>query len=120
MINLDALRDFGIEIDDFGYDTIIVRSLPDALEEADMRGILSDVASSLLEGVAPGKSLKEALAARIACHSSVRGKEILTQEEVAQLLADLEQTEHPDQCPHGRPTRIFFSLDDLKKIFKRK
>jgi DNA mismatch repair protein MutL len=120
MKNLDTIRDFGIEIDDFGYDTVIVRSLPNALEDADMRGILADVASSLLEGIAPGKSLQEALAARIACHSSVRGKDILTKEEVSQLLADLEQTEHSDQCPHGRPTRIFFSPDDLKKMFKRK
>jgi DNA mismatch repair protein MutL len=120
MENLDVIRDFGIDIDDFGFDTVIVRSLPDALEQADMRGILADVASSVLEGTAPGKSLKEELAARIACHSSVRGKEVLTQEEVSQLVADLEQTEHPDQCPHGRPTRIFFSLDELKKMFKRK
>ncbi|MEW6586401.1 MAG: DNA mismatch repair endonuclease MutL [Nitrospirota bacterium] len=120
MDNLDVVRDFGIDIDDFGFDTVIVRSLPDALEQADMRGILADVASSVLDGIAPGKSLKEELAARIACHSSVRGKEILTQEGVSQLIADLEQTENPDQCPHGRPTRIFFSLDDLKKMFKRK
>jgi DNA mismatch repair protein MutL len=74
----------------------------------------------MLEGVSPDRSFKEALAAKIACHSSVRGREILNQEEVSSLIADLEQTEHPDQCPHGRPTRIFFSLDDLKKMFKRK
>jgi len=118
--NLHILRDFGIETDDFGHDTIIVRSLPDVLREADIRGILSDIASCLVEGIAPAKSFREDLAARIACHSSVRGKEILNQEELSNLIADLEQTEHPDQCPHGRPTRIFISLDDLKKMFKRK
>lgn len=118
--NLDIIREFGIDIDDFGFDTVIVRSLPDTLKAADIRGILADAASSILEGIAPGKSLKETLAARIACHSSVRGKTILNREEVAQLIADIEQTKHPDQCPHGRPTRIFVSLDDLKKMFKRK
>ncbi|MFZ3137010.1 MAG: DNA mismatch repair endonuclease MutL [Thermodesulfovibrionales bacterium] len=118
--NLHILRDFGIETDDFGHDAIIVRSLPDVLKDADIRGILSDIASCIIEGVAPDKSFKKALAARIACHSSVRGKEILKQEELSNLIADLEQTEHPDQCPHGRPTRIFISLDDLKKMFKRK
>lgn len=115
-----TLRNFGIEIDDFGHDTVIVRSLPDALHEADLRGILSDIASCMIEGTPPDKSLKESLAARIACHSSVRGREILNQEEVSHLLQDLEQTEHPDQCPHGRPTRLFFSLEDMKKMFKRK
>ncbi len=118
--NVLALKDFGIEVDDFGHDTVIIRSLPDALKEADTRGILSDVASCIVEGVTPAKSLKEALAARIACHSSVRGKEILNQEELSTLIADLEQADQPYQCPHGRPTRIFISLDDLKKMFKRK
>lgn len=118
--NVQILKDFGIEADDFGHDTVIIRSLPDALKEADIRGILSDAASCIIEGIAPDKSLKEALAARIACHSSVRGKEILNQEELLNLIADLEQADHPDQCPHGRPTRIFLSLNDLKKMFKRK
>jgi len=118
--NMLTLRDFGIEADDFGHETVIVRSLPDVLRAADIRGILSDVASCIVEGVAPDRSGKETVAARIACHGSVRGKEILNQEEVSNLIADLEKTDHPDQCPHGRPTRIFLSLDDLKKMFKRK
>ncbi|MFH0933067.1 MAG: DNA mismatch repair endonuclease MutL [Nitrospirota bacterium] len=118
--NSSILRDFGIEVDDFGYDTIIVRSLPEVLTEADIRGILSDIASYLIEGVAPDKELREALAAKIACHQSVRGKTILKQEEISQLLSDLQDCLHPDNCPHGRPTRIFLSLEDLKKMFKRK
>ena len=118
--NVSILRDFGIEADDFGHETVIVRSLPDVLKETDIRGVLSDVSSCIIEGVAPDKYLKEVLAARIACHSSVRGEEILNQEELSNLISDLEQADQPDQCPHGRPTRIFLSLDDLKKMFKRK
>jgi DNA mismatch repair protein MutL len=117
--NSSILRDLGIEVDDFGHDTIIVRSLPEVLTEADIRGILSDTASSLIEGVAPDKELREALAAKIACHQSVRGKTILKQEEVSQLLSDLQDCLHPDNCPHGRPTKIFLSLEDLRKMFKR-
>jgi DNA mismatch repair protein MutL len=118
--NKGLLQEMGIELDDFGHDTIIVRSVPQDLGEADLRGTLSDAAAIFTGEPARGMSLKESLAASIACHSSVRGREILTREEVSRLLADLEQTEHPDQCPHGRPTRIFYSLDDLKKMFKRK
>jgi DNA mismatch repair protein MutL len=118
--NKGVLHEMGIEADDFGHDTLMVRTLPDALEASDMRGVLSDVAASVLEGILPHKPLKEKIAARIACHSSVRGKEILTQEGFHRLLSDLEKTENPDQCPHGRPTRLFLSLDDLKKMFKRK
>jgi len=118
--NKNLLNEFGIEIDDFGHDALIIRSLPDALAGADLRGILADAASAFMEGDRPDRAIKEEIAARIACHKSVRGKEILNQSEVSQLLADLENTEHPDQCPHGRPTRIFFSLDDLNRMFKRK
>jgi DNA mismatch repair protein MutL len=118
--NIRLLKDFGMEIDDFGHETIVVRSLPDVLRDSDIRGILSDIAACIIEGVSPDKSFKEALAARIACHSSVRGKEILNRDELSNLIADLERTDNPGQCPHGRPTRIFFSLDDLKKMFKRK
>lgn len=118
--NKSLLDEMGIELDDFGHDTVVARSLPDALKESDIRGILSDVAGAIIEGIKPNKSLKEALAAKIACHSSVRGRDILNQEELWQLLSDLEKTANPDQCPHGRPTRVFFSLDDLKKMFKRK
>jgi DNA mismatch repair protein MutL len=114
------LRDFGIEVDDFGHDTVIVRSLPEVLREADIISVLSDIATCLLEGSVPDKTLREALAAKIACHRSVRGKTILKQEEVLQLLSDLGDCLHPDKCPHGRPTRIFFSLDDLKRMFKKK
>lgn len=113
-------NDMGIEIDDFGHDTVLVRSIPAALKDADLRGIMSDVASSLAEGAGPSSRIKESVASRIACHSSVRGRDILHQEELQRLLSDLDKAENPDQCPHGRPTRIFFSLEDLKKMFKRK
>lgn len=116
----NMLFEFGMDIDDFGHNTVMVRSLPGAMVEADLRAVLSDIAGQLLEGVRPGQSLKEAVAARIACHSSIRGKKILSPEGLSALLGDLQETEHPGQCPHGRPTRVFYSLDELKRIFKRK
>ncbi len=118
--NTEILNEMGIEVDDFGHNSLVIRSLPDALKGSDIRGILSDVASSISEGRAPDRPIKEAIAARIACHSSVRGRDILNQSELGALISDLEKTGNPDQCPHGRPTRIFYSLEDLKKIFKRK
>ena len=119
ILNRDVLGTFGIEIDDFGENTVMVRAVPAEMEDADIRGILSDIAAGFLEEHASSKPLRHDLAARIACHSSVRGKRILSQDELSKLLEDLEKTDHPDQCPHGRPTRIFYSLHDLNKLFKR-
>jgi DNA mismatch repair protein MutL len=118
--NREILQSFGFEIEDFGSSTVIVRTVPDGLDDEALSSIISDLASGFMEPNTSFHSLRSAIAARIACHSSVRGKRILSQEELAELLDNLEKTEHPDQCPHGRPTRIFYSLNDLNRLFKRK
>jgi len=118
--NREMLNTFGIEVEDFGNSTVIIRTVPEGLDDTDLPGMLSDIAAGFIEPNTSFQSLKDNIAARIACHSSIRGKKILSQEELSGLLEDLEKTEHPDQCPHGRPTRIFYSLHDLSKLFKRK
>lgn len=118
--NREMLYEFGLEVEDFGHDTVVVRSLPDALDEADIRGILADAAQEMLDGGKPGRSLRESVAARIACHSSVRGTKVLNREQLKALLDDLNDADDPEHCPHGRPTRVFYSMDEIKRIFKRK
>jgi DNA mismatch repair protein MutL len=118
--NREMLDTFGFEVEDFGNSTVIVRTAPEELDDADLPGMLSDIAAGFIDPNTSFQSLKDNIAARIACHSSIRGRKILSQEELSGLLEDLEKTEHPDQCPHGRPTRIFYSLHDLNKLFKRK
>jgi DNA mismatch repair protein MutL len=118
--NREMLKTFGFEVDDFGNSTVIVRTIPDELDDDGIAGMLSDIAAGFIDPNTSFQSLRESIAARIACHSSIRGKKILSQEELSGLLDDLEKTEHPDQCPHGRPTRIFYTLHDLNKLFKRK
>lgn len=117
--NSSLLNEMGIEIDDFGHETVIVRSLPVALKDADLNSLLSDLASALIEGERPEKTLKETIAAKIACHNSIRGRGILSHQEIHALISDLEETDDPDHCPHGRPTRIFLSLNDLRRMFRR-
>lgn len=120
MRKLEMLRRFGIIIEDFGSDDVIVRALPIELKEADIRGVLADAAMAIEEGERPGRPLMESVASRIACHASVRGALRLGPESSAALIGDLAKTDDPDHCPHGRPTMISYSIDDLKKLFKRK
>lgn len=115
----EVVAGLGIEIDDFGRDSLVVRAVPEGLEKADLAGVLSDIAAGLIDGGAASAPMREEVAARIACHSSVRGTTALSEGELSHLLRDLEETEHPDQCPHGRPTRIFYTLGDLNRLFKR-
>ncbi len=123
----DFLNELGLNIDDFGANNVVVRALPGELHRADIKGLIMDVASGIIEEETSGikselgrDSLLKNIAARLACHRSVRGSEPLNDEELTRLISDLYRTEEPGKCPHGRPTRILFSLDELNKMFKRK
>jgi DNA mismatch repair protein MutL len=127
MSNEEILRDFGFDIGEFGANNVILRALPRDFRRADIKSLLMDAASGILEqetlgiqGDSEKENVLRRVAAKLACHKSVRGRESLNDDEMDRLLQDLEKTELPDRCPHGRPTRIFLSLDDLRKMFKRK
>jgi DNA mismatch repair protein MutL len=130
--NMQVLNDLGLELEDFGHAALIIRSLPEFLRDADLNALMSDIASSLInecqglrvkgqgnDMLEPIDSVRKALAAKLACHSSIRGKEVPDGMRIAQLLKDLDETENPHNCPHGRPTRIFISMDELRKMFKK-
>ncbi|RJQ48976.1 MAG: DNA mismatch repair endonuclease MutL [Nitrospiraceae bacterium] len=123
----DFLHSLGMDIGDFGGNNIIIRALPGELRKADAKGLLMDLAAGIIEQETNGvkadvdrESLLKNIAARLACHKSVRGDDPLTNEELTQMMSDLGQANEPDRCPHGRPTKILLTLDDLKKMFKRK
>ena len=123
----EALKGLGLEIDEFGKNNLLVRSMPRELHKTDVRGLLIDVAEAIIEeetnGIrteGTGEALLKGIAARLACHRSVRGSEHLGNEEMTAMMSELEKTGEPDKCPHGRPTRMLFSINDLRKMFKRK
>jgi DNA mismatch repair protein MutL len=129
----ELLFSCGIEADDFGDGSVIVRSVPELLQGADLPSLLRDVADALLlQGDEPTAAegsdsaipepiarKKRFLAAQLACHASVRGREVPDAFRLAQLKRSLSLTREPDRCPHGRPTQIRMSMDDLKKMFRK-
>lgn len=125
----ELLLDLGFEVEDFGGEGLLLRGAPvEFLKKGDLdfAGLLADMALELIEDKGGGSDfrdggpLKKRLAARLACHSSVRGSEVLGPQELEELLEALEGCEDPGHCPHGRPTRITLGLDELKRMFKRK
>ncbi|MCE5313281.1 MAG: DNA mismatch repair endonuclease MutL [Nitrospiraceae bacterium] len=130
LANLSLLKEFGFDIEDFGSNSVIVRTCPDLLSVGDFGELLSDIANCLAEAdhvkdktdmdLEPVNAAKKSLAARLACHSSIRGRsEAPDAFRIANLLKDLRKTETPGCCPHGRPTTHVITLDEMKKIFKR-
>ncbi len=69
-------------------------------------------------GEAP-RTWRDKLAASLACHSAVRAGQVLSTEEMRELITQLERTGLPNACAHGRPTMIHLSQGQLEKGFHR-
>lgn len=127
--NASMLASCGIELDDFGEGSVVVRSLPEALQGDDLAGLLSDLAGALQmqgdEPIADGLPAlidrkRKYLAAQLACHASIRGsREVPDDQRLARLRTELSRAREPQRCPHGRPTMVRISMDALKKMFKK-
>ena len=114
----EALRGHGFEVEPFGEQTLLVRSLPSALAGGDLRENITRFLDLLgeeesLDGADP-------VAMSLACHGSVRAGKTLALEEMRDLVRQLEESQAPSTCPHGRPTMIHMSADLLAREFGRR
>jgi len=116
------LARLGFDLEPFGPHTFVLKSVPTSLRVADPRPLLLDLADDTGEGETgvAHRDRTEAVISRIACHRAVRAHDPLTREELRHLLADLDATALPTNCPHGRPTFLRFSTGDLERLFHRK
>jgi DNA mismatch repair protein MutL len=120
----DALRELGLEIGVLGSATLVVRSRPAALPDADLaelaRSVLAEMA--LPERGGAGRVVQRArddILATMACHGAVRANRRLTLPEMDALLREMEATERADTCNHGRPTWRQVTLKELDALFLR-
>ncbi len=116
------LGGIGLDVEIFGRDAIVVKSMPASLPYVDPRELIHDLADQL--GDQPTTltlaERKEKILASMACRAAVKANAHLSAEEVAALCRDLEQTPYNATCPHGRPISVKFSLYEIERLFKRK
>ena len=116
------LADMGLVLEPFGLGAEVVRETPALLGEADIQGLVRDLADELAE-MGDHLSLKEKVeevCGTLACHTSVRAGRRLTVEEMNALLRQMEATPHSGQCNHGRPTYVELKLTDIERLFGRR
>ena len=118
----DELEKLGVVLEAFGPGAVAVREMPAMLGDADIKGLVRDLADELASG--EGSLVLQdrlwAVASRMACHGSVRAGRRLTAPEMNALLREMEATEGSGQCNHGRPTYIELKLHDIERLFGRR
>ena len=113
------LERLGFAIRPFGPLALRLSALPAAVEIADAERLVLDVLEKVAGATAPPQRFERA-AATAACHGAVRRGHPLDAPAMTRILRDLERCDNPHSCPHGRPTMLEFSADDLLRQFRRK
>jgi DNA mismatch repair protein MutL len=122
--HLEALLAAGFGLEPFGGETYLLRAVPTILGEAEPAGAVADILDDLQEGSERRSPVEEAsetaLIAAICKRAAVKAGQTLSAAEMQALVRGLEQCESPRTCPHGRPTIVHFSVEQLEREFLRR
>jgi DNA mismatch repair protein MutL len=118
---LPELSRVGFVVEDFGGGTFVIKAVPSLLAGADYKKLLLDILDDVN---VHGKSRKmdefrDGILSVMSCHPAIKVHRRLERREMEALINDLFQCRMPHTCPHGRPTLMRFSLDEMHKMFKR-
>jgi DNA mismatch repair protein MutL len=118
--HLDALRAVGFELESFGPNTFVIRSVPAMLADSDPLEAVAGILDDLELGHTPGQpSIEQKIVIRVCKQAAVKAGQILSLKEMQALIQQLERCQSPHTCPHGRPTMLHMSRDQLAREFGR-
>ena len=119
--NFDVMENLGFEIEEFGVSSVIIKAhptwLPKGYEEAATRKVIDVILEK--EKNFTIEKFNEKVATMLSCKMAIKANMNISEEEMKALIEDLRKCDNPFNCPHGRPTIIFYSNYDLEKLFKR-
>ena len=114
----ELLREHGFAVEPFGEEAYLLRALPASLAGSDPRQAVGSFLDLMLEEGEGDR--RDRVAMSLACHGAIRAGKTLSQEEMRELVVQLEGSEAPNSCPHGRPTMIHMSAELLARQFGRR
>ena len=118
--NVDYLKSYGFEIEEFGGNDVKLSAMPANLIGLDGREVFTELISYLSEGV---DNVTEDIFVRklatMGCKAAIKGNQEISEFEVRDLIEKLMKLKDPYTCPHGRPTLIRMTKEELDKKFKR-
>ncbi len=118
---ISILNHLGFQVEPFGLNTFLVRTIPAILDGLDPGAALNVLVENFEEDESPLSGEVEArVIARVCKRAAIKAGQTLSAEEQRKLLSNLEACESPRTCPHGRPTMIHLSVDLLERQFGRR
>ena len=112
------LEGLGFAFEEFGGAAVVLRAVPTLLKGDEPKRLIEAVLEELADPKAGEPTLDRALAF-VACRAAIKANTPLAPEEMERLVADLETTDTPYFCPHGRPIVSRVSMHDIRRELKR-
>ena len=118
--NFNILDNLGFKYEEFGNNTLIIRSHPTWLPKyAILEAIRKIIDIIIKEEDFNEDKFNEKVSITLACKMSIKAGDVITMPDITYLINELRHTKNPFTCPHGRPTIITYTKYDLEKLFKR-
>ncbi len=114
------LEEYGFTPEEFGKNTIIIRSHPSWVPEERAEDIIHQIVDIMIDkGEFDFEKFTWRIAATTACRMSVMAGDYISLEDQEWILENMRYCENLFTCPHGRPTIITYTKYELEKLFKR-
>ncbi len=118
--NFYLLEDMGFILEEFGFQTIVIRTIPIWLPKGNEERAIQKIIEIIIDKESfDMKRFVHMVAATVACKASIKANDHIEKKDMEVLLERLSNCQNPFTCPHGRPTIITYSKYDLEKLFKR-
>ncbi|MCX5823131.1 MAG: DNA mismatch repair endonuclease MutL [Deltaproteobacteria bacterium] len=120
--SIPILEEAGMEVEAFGGDSVVVKTIPTFLSDAEARTLIGDILAGGMEGDRnlPLMERREKIFTALACRAAVKANRPLNGPEVESLSRELDALPRAATCPHGRPFAVAITVGELEKLFKRR
>lgn len=119
MDNIELLRKLGFIVEEFGTNSVIIRGVPILFGKPEVKKLFLELIDTIKLDIKSSYEVKLDKIIKIACTKAIKSGDKIVDIEIKSLFEQLSKTKNPYTCPHGRPTIIEVSKEELEKEFKR-
>lgn len=115
----DMLQEAGMEVEAFGENTAVVKSVPALVAHTDVKALIGEILDGITDSGLPRDEKRNRILIGLACRGAIKANQALTADEVRHLCRDLDSIPFASNCPHGRPVFIELPAVVIERMFRR-